>query len=134
MKHWNDIQGSTFFNMIFSSPIAIGEINLFTLKIENNYSTVILGFDISETPDAPPRKWKNIEFNTCRIGITCSEIEELFISNLPNQKKFQLTIAKMDSRFKVSATAEESSISFTTSFISLREPAVYLKNDPLHKI
>ncbi|MFJ2530079.1 Imm50 family immunity protein [Pseudomonas helmanticensis] len=133
MKHWNDVQGSTFFNMIFSSPIAIGEINLFTLKIENDYSTVIMGFDIPETPDAPPRKWKNIGFNTCRIGITCSEIEELFIINLPNQKNFQLTIEKIDSRFKVSATAEKSSISFTTSFINLRDPNVYLKNDPHHK-
>lgn len=133
MKHWNDIQGSTFFNMIFSSPIAIGEINLFTLKIENNYSTVILGFDISETPDAPPRKWENIGFNTCRIGITCSEIEGLFIRNLPAKNNFQLTIEKIDSRFKVSAIAEKSSISFTTSFINLREPTVYLKNDPLHK-
>jgi hypothetical protein len=80
--------------MIFSSPIAIGEINLFTLKIENDYSTVIMGFDIPETPDAPPRKWKNIGFNTCRIGITCSEIEELLIINLPNQKKISINNRK----------------------------------------
>ncbi|MHB2247076.1 Imm50 family immunity protein [Pseudomonas fitomaticsae] len=133
MKHWNDIAESTFFNMIFSSPIAIGEIKLFILNIDNNYSTVTLGFDIPEIPDTPPKKWETMGFNACRIGITCSEIEDLALHNLPTNKNLRLTIKNTGSRFRVSAISDDSSIHFTTAFISLREPTVYLSSIPFHE-
>ncbi|MGY3644352.1 Imm50 family immunity protein [Pseudomonas sp. PK-RTE-24] len=60
--------------MVFSRNIPIGEIKLFTLNIDNNLSTLTLAFDIREIPDTPPKKWESIEYNACRIGITCSEV------------------------------------------------------------
>lgn len=130
MKYWNDINGSTFFNMIFSSSIAINEIRLFILNIDNNYSTITLGFDIPEIPDILPTKWKTIEFNACRVGMKCSEIEDLSIKNLPSQNNLQLNIESGNSRLRVSAKSKSSSISFTTSFINLGEPSVYLTKTP----
>lgn len=130
MKYWNDINGSTFFNMIFTSPVAIDEIRLFILNIDNNYSTITLGFDIPETPEILPAKWKAIEFNACRIGLKCSEIEDLSIKNLPNRNDLRLNIDSRNSRHRVSATSKNSSISFTTSFINLDEPSVYLTKTP----
>ncbi len=55
MKYWNEINGSKFFNMVFSRNIPIGEIKLFTLNIDNNLSTLTLAFDIREIPDTPPK-------------------------------------------------------------------------------
>jgi hypothetical protein len=58
MKYWNDLDGSVFFNMVFSQPVEIGEITLFSMKIDNNCPCVTLGFDINELPDRPPKKWQ----------------------------------------------------------------------------
>lgn len=86
MNFWNDLDGSSFFNRIFSSPIPIGEVTLFSLNIDNNRPTIILEFDIKEYPEEPPTKWKQSGFNTCRIGLNCSNIEGVSIKNIPTKK------------------------------------------------
>lgn len=52
MKFWNDIDGSTFFNQVYNTPVAIGTIELFTISIDNSRPTIILEFDIEELPDS----------------------------------------------------------------------------------
>ena len=54
MKYWNELEGSTFLNKIYSKPIEIGKIALFSLRIENYQPSINLGFDIPEFPDILP--------------------------------------------------------------------------------
>lgn len=131
MNHWNEIHGSKLFNMVFSRNVPIGEIKLFTLNIDNNLSTLTLAFDIREIPDTPPNKWKSIEYNACRIGITCSEVTSLTISNLPIREIFQLSIKNFESGHLVRIASETSEIKFITSSLRLREPSVYLTESPV---
>ena len=126
MKYWNEINGSKFFNMVFSRNIPIGEIKLFTLNIDNNLSTLTLAFDIREIPDTPPKTWESIEYNACRIGMTCSEVTSLTTSNLPTREKFQLSIQTIESRHLVCVASENFEIKFITSSLRLREPSIYL--------
>jgi len=130
MKYWNDLDGSTFFCMVFSGQIAINEIKLFSLIVDNNLSTLTLAFDIRELPNSPPQKWQQAQYNACRIGISCSEIDNLVVRSLPVTGPMKLTIEKDGSRFVVSAMSEHSAIKFTTSFLSLRDPSVYLTKTP----
>ncbi|WP_085748516.1 Imm50 family immunity protein [Pseudomonas sp. R45(2017)] len=130
MQYWNDLEGSTFFSMVFSNRIEIGEIKLFSIDIDSNQSLVTMAFDIREVPDKPPRKWQSAQYNACRIGITCSEVESITIKNLPTNTPLKLTILGNDLRFKVTAISENSAIEFTTSFLRLRDPTVYLTETP----
>ena len=129
MKHWNELDGSIFFGKIFSQPISIGRIALFSLRIDNDQPCIGLGFDIPEFPDILPEKWKNKGFNTCRMGITCHEIKDLKIHNIPAHEVFTIKIEKHDSHFKLQATSENASIEFEAKFISLSNPNVYV-NEP----
>jgi hypothetical protein len=131
MKYWNEIHNSKFFNMVFSQNIPIGEIKLFTLNIDNNLSTLTLAFDIREIPDTPPNKWKSIEYNACRIGITCSEVTSLTTSNLPAREIFQFSIQTLESGHLVCIASETSEIKFITSSLRLREPSVYFTESPI---
>jgi hypothetical protein len=126
MKYWNEIEGSKFFNMVFSRNISIGEVKLFSLNMDNNLSTLTLAFDIRETPDTPPKKWETIGYNACRIGLTCGEIRDLTTSNIPTQKNLHLSIQSIGDRYMISAVSSTSNITFTTSSLRLREPSVYL--------
>ena len=126
MKHWNELDGSIFFSKIFSLPIEIGKIALFSLRIENDQPCVGLGFDIPEFPDKLPEKWKNKGYNTCRIGITCNEIEDLKIQNIPIHKEFFVTIEKQKNHFKFKAINDSALIEFKANFISLSAPNVYI--------
>ncbi|WP_150794508.1 Imm50 family immunity protein [Pseudomonas fluorescens] len=126
MKYWNEIEGSKFFNMVFSRNISIGEIKLYALNMDNNLSTLTLAFDIRETPDTPPKKWETIGYNACRIGLTCGEIRDLTTSNIPTEKNLHLSIQSIGDRYMISAVSSTSNITFTTSSLRLREPSVYL--------
>lgn len=55
MKHWNELDDTIFFNKVFTYPVEIGEITLFSVTIDNDRPDIGLGFDISELPDAPPK-------------------------------------------------------------------------------
>lgn len=126
MKYWNEIEGSKLFNMVFSQNIPIGEIKLFALNIDNNLSTLTLAFDIREIPDTPPKKWDLIGYNACRIGITCNNVKDLTISNIPTQQTLNLSIQLIGNEYSVSATSDTSEVKFITSSLRLREPSVYL--------
>ncbi|MGN4049920.1 Imm50 family immunity protein [Pseudomonas sp. SM4] len=131
MKYWNEMEGSKFFNIIFSETIEIDEIKLFALNIDNNLSTLTLAFDIKELPDKPPIKWQSTQYNACRIGITFSDIKCLKATNIPAKEILKLSINKTDERYSILATSSASEINFTASSLRLREPSVYLTATPL---
>ena len=58
MNFWNELEGSTFFNKVFSKSIPIDSIELFSVIIDNNRPSITIEFDIPELPDNAPEKWK----------------------------------------------------------------------------
>lgn len=128
MEFWNDIDGSTFFNQIFTTPIAIGTIELFALNIDNSRPMIIMEFDIEELPDAPPTKWKKTHFNTCRIGLNCGDIKNALIKNIPTTEKLNITITKKENIFTIQASNKNSMIELTTKSPLLCGPSVYLND------
>ncbi|HEX4550944.1 Imm50 family immunity protein [Pseudomonas sp.] len=128
MNSWNELDGSSFFNRVFTTPIPIGEVTLFSLNIDNNRPVIILEFDIAEYPEVPPTKWEKSGFNTCRIGLNCSNIEGLLIKKIPTQNKLTITISNEDGKYRIRAKNEDSIIEFTTKHILLCGPSAYLNS------
>lgn len=133
MKYWNSLDGSIFFNKVFSTPIAIGAVELFSIVINNNTPDTTLEFDIPEIPDTPPEKWKKNGFNTCRIGINISNIQNLTIKNIPTQEKLHTSITKEDNLYTVKLYNQDSLIQFSADHILLCGPSVYMNapDEPL---
>ncbi|WP_116079471.1 Imm50 family immunity protein [Pseudomonas sp. OV577] len=126
MKHWNDLDGTIFFNKIFSHPIKIGKIYIHALSIENDQPDLGIGFDIPEFPDHLPEKWKDKGYNTCRLGLSCSEISNLRIVNIPHREVFSATIKHEDGHYFFIAESKEASIQFKARWLSLKGPSVYI--------
>lgn len=124
MKVWNELDGSKLFNIVFSDPVEIGEIELFSLTLENDQPKLVLQFDIPEIPDKPPSKWGN--FNRCRLGIYCLSIRNLKLSNIPCKENLSMKISYMNELFTINASNADASIEFEAGFISLSGPSVYL--------
>lgn len=125
MNNWNELDGSIFFNKVFTTDILIGKISLFSVNIDNNRPVIILEFDIPNYPDSPPTKWKQSGFNTCRIGINCSNIEGLLIKNIPTSKILSIEITKNGEKYKIRASNEDSLIEFATKRPLLCGPSAY---------
>ncbi|CRM66978.1 MULTISPECIES: Imm50 family immunity protein [Pseudomonas] len=126
MKYWNELDQNIFFEKIFSMPIEIGKIALFSLQIENDRPSVGLGFDIPEFPDILPKKWEGKGYNTCRMGIDCHGIHELKIHNIPVREVFFVVITKENNHFHFKATNKSSLIEFKAKSISICDPNVYI--------
>lgn len=126
MKYWNDLDQNIFFEKIFSEPVEIGRIALFSLQIENDRPSVGLGFDIPDFPDRLPRKWEDKGYNTCRMGIDCHGIQDLKIQNIPVREVFFVKISKKNNQFYFQATNKNALIEFKAKFISLVDPNVYI--------
>ena len=97
MKYWNELDHNIFFEKIFSTPVEIGQIALFSLQIENDRPSVGLGFDITDFPDILPKKWEGKGYNTCRMGIDCHRIQDLRVQNIPVREVFFVKITKENS-------------------------------------
>jgi hypothetical protein len=128
MKFWNDLDGSTFFNQIFTTSVEIDTIDLFTINIDNNRPTIIFEFDIKQLPDAPPPKWKRSDYNTCRIGLNCHGISDLTIKNIPTKEKLNITITNKENIFTIHASNTSSLIEFKTNSPLLCGPSVYMRS------
>ncbi|OIN53488.1 Imm50 family immunity protein [Pseudomonas costantinii] len=126
MKYWNDLDGTIFFNKVFSQPIEIGKVYIHSLRIENDQPDFGIGFDIPEFPDHLPEKWKDKGYNTCRIGLSCSEMSDLQITNLPRREVFIVKIKKESEYFFFTAKSKNASIEFKAKWLSLSGPSVYI--------
>lgn len=129
MKYWNELDKNIFFEKIFSQPIEIGEIFLFSLQIDNDRPSLGLGFDIPEFPDVLPEKWKNQGYNVCRLGIHCYGINALKTENIPTLKPLLVKITKEDDNFHFNALNKNSLIEFKTETFSLCDPNVYARGN-----
>lgn len=128
MKYWNELENTIFFNKVFTYPVEIGEITLFSVTIDNDRTNIGLGFDISETPDAPPEKWIKEGFNTCRIGLDCGGLSDVKIKNIPTKETLKMVITKHENYFELQATSKSSAIELKAKYISLCGPAVYIND------
>ncbi|ONH43236.1 hypothetical protein BLL37_05635 [Pseudomonas azotoformans] len=126
MKYWNELDRNIFFEKLFSKPIEIEKIALFSLQIENDRPSLGLGFDIPDFPDTLPAKWENKGYNTCRMGIDCHGIRDLKIQHLPIREVFLVNITRDDDQFHFQATSKNASIEFKAKYISLCDPNVYI--------
>ena len=115
-----------FFEKIFSKPVEIGRIALFSLQIENDRPSVGLGFDITDFPDILPKKWEGKGYNTFRMGIDCHRIQDLRVQNIPVRQVFFVKIAKKNNQLYFQATNKNALIEFKAKFISLVDPNVYI--------
>jgi len=129
MNTWNELEGSTFFNKVFSQPITIGKVKLFSIAIDNERSNITLEFDIEELPDKPPAKWVKDEFNTCRIGISCENISNTLIKNIPSSEILEISIKQTKNSYLIKAFSQNTLIEFQTTLPYLCGPSVYL-DDP----
>ncbi len=129
MKYWNDLENTIFFNKVFTRPVEIGDITLFSVTIDNDRPNIGLGFDISELPDAPPVKWIKEGFNTCRIGLNCGGLSDVRISNIPTAEPLKMVIIRHENFYELQAKSKTSLIEFKAKYISLGGPSVYI-NDP----
>ncbi|QVN03262.1 hypothetical protein JYG38_07280 [Pseudomonas rhodesiae] len=130
MKYWNDLDQNIFFEKIFSRPVEIGQIAVFSMQIENDRPSVGLGFDIREFPDTLPKKWECKGYNTCRMGIDCHGIQDLSIKNIPVREVFFVKITKENNQFYFQATNKNALIEFKANFITLADPNVHI-NGPV---
>ena len=92
INYWDEFDGSIFLSKIFSHHVKIGKIALFSFTIKNYHLTISMDFDIPDFPDNLPEKWKSAEYNMCRTGITCNDIKDLKILNLPIHEVFTVQI------------------------------------------
>lgn len=129
MKFWNEFDRSVLFNKVFSRPIPIGKIVLFSIERDNDRPHINLAFDIPEIPDRPPEKWTIEGFNTCRIGLSCGGLSDVTIKNIPTLDTLKITVRKYEDFFLVKAESEKSLIEFKTRYPSLCGPSVCI-NDP----
>ena len=128
MKYWNNLDGTIFFNKVFSQPIEIGKVYIHSLGIENDQPSFGVGFDIPDFPDVLPEKWKNKGYNTCRIGLTCYEISNLKIVNLPRKEIFSINIKRETGYFLFTAKSKNASIEFKAKWLSMEGPTVYINH------
>lgn len=129
MKYWNELDTNIFFEKIFTQPVEIGEITIFSLQIDNDRPSLGIGFDIPDFPDSLPEKWKNKGYNVCRLGIDCYGISDLKILNIPIRDTFFLKITKEDEQTFFHATNKNSLIEFKAQSISICNPNVYIRGN-----
>lgn len=126
MKTWNELDGNTLFNRVFTKPIKISTIRLFQITIDNNRPNITFEFDIPEIPDSAPEKWIKTGFNTCRIGLSCNGVKESILKNIPTQENLTMKIEKIDEYFLIRAENENSLLEFKTKYPLLCGPSVYM--------
>lgn len=126
--YWHEVEDTFLLGQVFSEPISIGSIDLFSVEMLRDGPTVRFYFDlVDRLPNRPLPHWgePNVDYNRCRMGVDCFGVSQLSILGLSTQMSMKLTISKTDTIYHLSLVSEDTSIDLRCLNITLIAPTVY---------
>mgnify|MGYP000846212200 FL=1 len=120
---WNELEGAYLFNKVFSKPISIGKVDLFSVKIERDGPSVLIEFDLLEAlPDNPLPRWQS-HYNRCRCGLICAGVKTMQISGIATNMEVDVSI---QDNSKLIMKGLGFSLELECIYMHLSGPSVYL--------
>lgn len=128
--YWNDLPGTELLKRVFTQPVPIEKISLFSINIGRDGPSIIIDFDlINQIPDAPPQKWTTSKFNRCRLGINCGGVKELSITGWDVENIVDVNIQCISAqKHRVCLKNDEFHLEFMCSALTISGPSVYLSH------
>ncbi|NUU69039.1 hypothetical protein HQN64_23480 [Enterobacteriaceae bacterium BIT-l23] len=126
--NWNDLDGTILLGKVFSKPLKMSMVDVFSVKIERDGPSILIEFDlVGSLPDNPPKKWGN-DYNKCRAGINCSGVTQLSFNDVGTRMLANIKIEKVGLLYRVSLNGDNLAISFECGDVRFMGPSVYLSN------
>ncbi|WP_454827604.1 Imm50 family immunity protein [Paraburkholderia xenovorans] len=123
---WNDLDGSVLLRKVFTKPVEISLIDLFSIKIDREGPTVVIEFDlVGQLPDNPPPKWGN-GYNRCRCGLNCGGVKSVSMNGIAPNMLAEISIEKNGEINKLIISSEKASLVVECSHLQLMGPSVYI--------
>lgn len=126
--NWTDLNGSELLKRVFTHPVPIEEVSIFSIIINRDGPNICIDFDLkNKIPDAPIKSWTQSKFNRCRIGINCGGVEELLITGWGTANNAIAIIEKVSpEKTRVRFFNKKLQISFLCTDLTVTGPSVYL--------
>lgn len=122
---WNDLEGTYLLNKVFSRPVEINIVDLFSIKIDREGPTVLIEFDlIGVLPDNPPPKWGR-DYNKCRCGLMCAGVKSMQISGVATNIEVNVNIQDNN---KIIMRGTGFNLELECLYIHFSGPSVYKSN------
>jgi hypothetical protein len=117
---WTEVlEGAEFLRKLFPEPPSLEGVRIFSIALNQDGPTVLLGFDLKEFPAQPPPKWVEAEANRVQLKLMAIGVRQLEIHGWTANNIAQVEIAAVSGGgVRIQAVAE--GFSFLGLFDHLR--------------
>ncbi|HDR6300720.1 MULTISPECIES: Imm50 family immunity protein [Bacillus] len=97
-----NLEGSRFISNLYNEAPSLSDVRIVAVKIEDEGKKISVNFNIPKFADNPPKKWKDLNYNTVFVQLDFFDIQELTLKSSNNKYRGDINIElDKDGKFNI---------------------------------
>ncbi|HDR8172607.1 TPA: hypothetical protein QC096_003841 [Bacillus thuringiensis] len=99
---YSNLEGSRFISNLYNEAPSLSDVRIVAVKIEDEGKKISVNFNIPKFADNPPKKWKDLNYNTVFVQLDFFDIQELTLKSSNNKYRGDINIElDKDGKFNI---------------------------------
>lgn len=99
---YSNLEGNRFISNLYNEAPSLLDVRIVAVKIEDEGKKISINFNIPKFADKPPKKWKDLNYNTVFVQLDFFDIQELTLKSSNDKYRGDINIElDKDGKFNI---------------------------------
>ncbi|MED1092691.1 Imm50 family immunity protein [Bacillus paramycoides] len=99
---YSNLEGNRFISNLYNEAPSLLDVRIVAVKIEDEGKKISINFNIPKFADNPPKKWKDLNYNTVFVQLDFFDIQELTLKSSNGKYRGDINIElDKDGKFNI---------------------------------
>ncbi|MDM5186430.1 Imm50 family immunity protein [Bacillus sp. DX4.1] len=89
---YSDLEGNRFISNLYNEAPSLLDVRIVAVKIEDEGKKISINFNMPKFADNPPKKWKDLNYNTVFVQLDFFDIQELTLKSSNDKYRGDINI------------------------------------------
>ncbi|EEM18355.1 hypothetical protein COM13_11815 [Bacillus pseudomycoides] len=89
---YSNLEGNRFISNLYNEAPSLLDVRIVAVKIEDEGKKISINFNMPKFADNPPKKWKDLNYNTVFVQLDFFDIQELTLKSSNDKYRGDINI------------------------------------------
>lgn len=128
MSNWTEflVDDKQLKGIFGDSIVSLMNVSIHEVMMHRNGPAVTLRFDLEDFPIEPPKKWRDNNFNTVQMTLSCVDVSNLSVSGLSTTMNADLVFERLNDKIQLHIQTERFNLHLICNFLMIESISAYV--------